>query len=383
MLRTRARDGLCFVAYCNLVGGQDELVFDGRSVVIDPDGDVLARAEAFAEDLLVVDVDSQLAVAARLRDTRLRRGRRGWHQVQPEVVLPFAEEERPAVEARICAAPDTRVEEVWKALRLGLRDYVDKNGFGQVVIGLSGGIDSALVAALAADALGPERVETVSMPTRFNAAETRSDAQLVAERLGVSFRELPIEDLRGAVNALLPGLEGLAAENVQARLRGLILMALSNQHGWLVLTTGNKSETAAGFSTLYGDTAGGFAPIKDVPKTLVFELARYLNEQAGSERIPRSIIERPPSAELREEQRDDQTIPAYDVLDPVLVAYVDEDLSPEEIAEAGLSDLALAQRVARLVDRAEYKRRQGPPGIKLHAKSFGRDRRMPITNRYS
>jgi NAD+ synthase (glutamine-hydrolysing) len=287
------------------------------------------------------------------------------------------------VEARICAAPDTRVDEVWRALRIGLRDYVDKNGFGRVVIGLSGGIDSALVAALAADALGAERVETVSMPTRFNAAETRSDAQLVAERLGVSFRELPIEDLRGAVGDLLPGLEGLAAENVQARLRGLILMALSNQHGWLVLTTGNKSETAAGFSTLYGDTAGGFAPIKDVPKTLVFDLARYLNEQAGRERIPRSIIERPPSAELREDQRDDQTIPAYDALDPVLVAYVDEDLSPEEIAEAGISDLDLAKRVARLVDRAEYKRRQAPPGIKLHAKAFGRDRRMPITNRYS
>jgi NAD+ synthase (glutamine-hydrolysing) len=383
MLRTRARDGLCFVAYCNLVGGQDELVFDGRSVVIDPDGDVLARAEAFAEDLLIVDVDPQHAVAARLRDTRLRRGRRGRLQVRPELVLPAATDEREPVQPRICAAPDTRVEEVWRALTIGLRDYVDKNGFGRVVIGLSGGIDSALVAALAADALGPERVETVSMPTRYNAAETRSDAQLVAERLGVSFRELPIEPLRNAVHDVLPDIDGLAAENVQARLRGLILMGLSNQHGWLVLTTGNKSETAAGFSTLYGDTAGGFAPIKDVPKTLVFELARFLNEQAGTERIPRSIIERPPSAELRDEQRDDQTIPAYDQLDPVLAAYVDEDLSAEEIAAAGISDLELARRVARLVDRAEYKRRQAPPGIKLHAKAFGRDRRMPITNRYS
>jgi NAD+ synthase (glutamine-hydrolysing) len=283
---------------------------------------------------------------------------------------------------RIAEPPALPDDELWGALLLGLRDYVHKNGFGKVVIGMSGGIDSALVAALAAEALAPDQVEAISMPTRYNVSETRSDAREVAERLGIGFREIPIEQLRLAFEATLPEVSGLAAENLQARIRGVLLMTLSNQYGWLVLTTGNKSETATGYSTLYGDTAGGFAPIRDVPKTRVFSLARRLNERAGRELILTSIIERPPSAELRDDQRDDQSLPPYEQLDPVLEAYVEDDRSPREIADAGIGGLELAVRVARLVDLAEYKRRQAPPGLKLHPKAFGRDRRVPITNRF-
>jgi|KBSMisStaDraftv2_1062788.scaffolds.fasta_scaffold28283_2 NAD+ synthase (glutamine-hydrolysing) len=381
MLATRARDGLCAVAYCNLVGGQDELVFDGRSAVFGPDGSVLARAASFAEELLVSDLDLDASVHERLRDSRLRRGRR--HRVHPPVTieLPLGHE-RPVVTSSVAPVPDGRTAELWGALRIGLIDYTRKNGFERVLLGLSGGIDSALVAALAADALGPDRVEAVSMPTRYNSEGTRSDARLVAERLGISFREVAIEELRLAFEGALPGTTGLAAENLQARIRGVLLMTLSNQHGWLVLTTGNKSETAVGYTTLYGDSAGGFAPIKDVPKTLVFALSRHVNEQAGRELIPVSIIDRPPSAELRDDQRDDQSLPPYEQLDPLIEAYVEDDLSPDEIARRGLATLEVAQRVARLVDLAEYKRRQAPPGIKVHHKAFGRDRRLPITNRF-
>ena len=381
MLATRARDGLCAVAYCNLVGGQDELVFDGRSAVFGPDGSVLARAASFAEELLICDLELESAVQERLRDSRLRRGRR--HRVHPPVTIDLQiGSDHPSIAPSIATPPAGKTAELWAALSLGLADYVRKNGFERVVLGLSGGIDSALVAALAADTLGADRVEAVSMPTRYNSAGTRDDARLVAERLGIAFRELPIEDLRLAFEQALPGTSGLAAENLQARIRGVLLMTLSNQHGWLVLTTGNKSETAVGYSTLYGDSAGGFAPIKDVPKTLVFALSRYVNERAGSELIPVSIIERPPSAELRDDQRDDQSLPPYEELDPMIEAYVEHDLSPEEIARRGLATLEVAQRVARLVDLAEYKRRQGPPGIKVHHKAFGRDRRLPITNRF-
>jgi NAD+ synthase (glutamine-hydrolysing) len=382
MLATRARDGLCAVAYCNLVGGQDELVFDGRSAVFAPDGAVLARAASFAEELLICDLDLDATVHERLRDSRLRRGRR--RRVHPPVTIELAlGDERPSLApASIAVPPAGQAAELWSALRLGLSGYVRKNGFERVLIGLSGGIDSALVAALAADALGADCVEAVSMPTRYNSEGTRSDARLVAERLGIAFRELAIEELRLAFEEALPGTSGLAAENLQARIRGVLLMTLSNQYGWLVLTTGNKSETAVGYSTLYGDSAGGFAPIKDVPKTLVFALARYVNEHAGSELIPASIIERPPSAELRDDQRDDQSLPPYEELDPLIEAYVEDDLSPEEIARRGLATLEVAQRVARLVDLAEYKRRQAPPGIKVHHKAFGRDRRLPITNRF-
>ena len=381
MLATRARDGLCAVAYCNLVGGQDELVFDGRSAVFGPDGSVLARAASFAEELLICDLDLDASLGERLRDSRLRRGRR--HRVHPPVTVELAlGSEQTPLAPSIAPAPAGQTAELWDALRLGLSDYVRKNGFERVVLGLSGGIDSALVAALAADALGADKVETVSMPTRYNSEGTRSDARLVAERLGVAFRELAIEDLRLAFEGALPETSGLAAENLQARIRGVLLMTLSNQHGLLVLTTGNKSEVAVGYTTLYGDSAGGFAPIKDVPKTLVFALARYVNERAGSELIPVSIIERPPSAELRDGQRDDQSLPPYAELDPLIEAYVEDDLSPEEIARRGLATLEVAQRIARLVDLAEYKRRQAPPGIRVHNKAFGRDRRLPITNRF-
>ena len=381
MLRTRARDGMCTVAYCNLVGGQDELVFDGRSVVIGPDGDVLARGSAFAEDLVICDIDLQAAVRARLRDSRLRRGRRRHGKLHEIIELPLGADDRPRVAARIAPEPQGAEEDLRQALVLGLRDYTTKNGFTKVLIGLSGGIDSALVAALAVAALGPDRVECVSMPTRYNSAGTRDDARVVAESLGVGFRELAIEDLRLAFHAELADASGLAAENLQARIRGVILMTLSNQHGWLVLTTGNKSEVAVGYSTLYGDSCGGFAPIKDVPKLLVFALCRHLNAIAGRELIPLSIIERPPSAELRDDQRDDESLPPYEVLDPILDAYVEQDLSPGEIARLGIAPLELAERIARLVDRAEYKRRQSPPGIRVHGKAFGRDRRLPITNR--
>jgi NAD+ synthase (glutamine-hydrolysing) len=383
MLRTRARDGVAYMVFCNLVGGQDELVFDGRSCVIDPEGEVIARAETFAEELLVCDVDPGMAIAARLRDARLRHGRhRSPKRLEPVATVDASAAPRARLAARVAEPPAVPNDELWGALRIGLRDYVEKNRFDRVLVGMSGGIDSALVAALAADALSPDRVEAISLPTRFNASETRSDARDVAERLGIGFRELPIEDLRIAFAEAVPEAQGLAAENLQARIRGVLLMTLSNQHGWLVLTTGNKSETATGYSTLYGDTAGGFAPIRDVPKTRVFALARWLNERAGRELIPSSIIERPPSAELRDDQRDDQSLPPYDELDPVLEAYVEDDRSPREIADAGISGIDLAVRVARLVDIAEYKRRQAPPGLKLHPKAFGRDRRVPITNRF-
>ncbi len=380
MLRTRATDDLATVVYCNLVGGQDELVFDGGSVAFGPDGELLGRARQFEEDLLLVDVEAARTVEVRLRDARVRRASRRGRRLAPALELPAAPVERR--EPTIAASPANGEAELWGALRIGLRDYVEKNGFRRVVLGLSGGIDSALVAALAADALGPDRVTAISMPTRFNTDGTKSDAREVAEALGVDFEERPIEELRLTFEAALPEASGLAVENLQARIRGMLLMTLSNQHGWLVLTTSNKSETACGYSTLYGDSAGGFAPIKDVPKLRVFALARWLNERAGRAVIPVSTIERPPSAELRDGQRDDQSLPPYEVLDPILEAYVERDLSPEEIAGRGLADIDLARRVARLVDTAEFKRRQAPPGIKLHPKAFGRDRRVPITNRY-
>ena len=367
LVQAFARDEGCAVAYANLVGGQDELAFDGRSLVHDATGALVARGAFCAEDLVVCDLD-------------LPSGR-GAGAIAIAADLPVAEHADRCAPV-VASLPESELEELWRVLVLGLRDYVDKNGFSAVLLGLSGGIDSALTAALAVDALGAGRVQAVSMPTRFNLEETRSDARVVAENLGVGFRELPIEHLRLAFHDLLPEIDGLAGENLQARLRGVILMSLSNQHGLLVLTTGNKSEVATGYSTLYGDSVGGFAPIKDVPKTLVHALSRYLNEREGREVIPWSTIERPPTAELREGQRDDQSLPPYEVLDPVLHAYIEERMGPHEIARAGLCDLELALRIAGLVDRAEYKRRQGAPGLKVHPIAFGRDRRMPITNRY-
>lgn len=338
IFRRIASEEGCPVALVNMVGGQDELIFDGASALIAADGSVLARAGQFTEELLVYEGEQR--------------------------VSPWLGD----------------LDEVYAALVTGLRDYVVKNGFTHVGLGLSGGIDSALVAALAADALGPERVTCVVMPSPHSSGETQSDARDMAGRLGVEMLEIPIEGPMDAFGALL-GEEntGLTAENLQARIRGNLMMALSNSRGWLVLTTANKSETSVGYSTIYGDMAGGLAPIKDTPKTLVYELCRYRN--AASPVIPEDIISRPPSAELRPDQKDSDSLPDYDTLDRILRLYVEEDLGPAEIVERG-EDPAITSEIVALVDRAEYKRRQSPPGLRITSKGFGRDRRMPITNRY-
>ena len=382
MLVTRARDNSCFLAFCNLVGGQDELLFDGHSVVLDDEGDVLARAPGFEEALLVVDVEPTDAIARRLRDVRRRGLAADRADARDIPVTELGEERAAGGEERGGPVADflPELEQMRRALLLGLRDYVAKNGFGEVVLGLSGGIDSAVTATLCVQALGPERVHCVSMPSRYSSEGTRTDARRVAENLGCDFRELAIEEIVGAFDTTLGGLEGLAAENVQARARAVLLMALSNTYGWLVVSTGNKSELAVGYSTLYGDMVGGFSLLKDVFKTDVFRLARHLNEGAGRELIPASTIERAPSAELRADQRDQDSLPPYDVLDRVLEAYVELDRSREELLAEFEPDVV--ERTLALVDRAEYKRRQAAPGVKLRPKAFGRDRRTPITNRW-
>ena len=387
MLVTRARDNAAYLAFCNLVGGQDELVFDGHSVVLDDEGEVIARAPGFEEALLVVDVDPTEAIGRRLRDVRRRElARSREHRPEVQVVeLPAPRASRSAATAAVVPfEPD--LEQMRKALGLGVRDYVDKNGFRDVVLGISGGIDSALTAAICVDALGPGRVHTVSMPSRFSSEGTRDDAREVSANLGVDFREIAIEPVLATfTEALAPSFAGrepdLTEENLQARIRGTLLMALSNKLGWLVVSTGNKSELAVGYATLYGDMVGGFALLKDVFKTDVFRLARHLNERAGRELIPLTTIERPPSAELRADQRDDQSLPPYDLLDPVLEAYVELDRSREELLAE--FDHATVERALALVDRAEYKRRQAPPGVKLRPRAFGRDWRLPITKRTS
>jgi NAD+ synthase (glutamine-hydrolysing) len=392
MLVTRARDTSSFVAFCNLVGGQDELVFDGHSVVLDDGGAVIARAPGFVEHLLVVDVDPADALGRRLRDVRRRELGRSRESPPPVEVVELdraraSDSHSASGGHRASVAPfEPELEQMRLALTLGLRDYVEKNRFSEVVVGVSGGIDSAVTAALCADALGPERVHCVSMPSRYSSEGTRSDARAVAEALGCSFREIPVESVVGAFHdALAPeidgGLAGLAAENLQARVRGVLLMALSNTYGWLVVSTGNKSELAVGYSTLYGDMVGGFALLKDVFKTDVYRLAEHLNAEAGRDVIPRSTIERAPSAELRPDQRDEDSIPPYAALDDVLEAYVELDRSREELLEE--FDPEVVERALALVDRAEYKRRQAPPGVKLRPKAFGRDRRTPITNRWT
>jgi NAD+ synthase (glutamine-hydrolysing) len=388
MFAQRARDSLCAIAYCNLVGGQDELVFDGHSFVVDYDGSVLARAAQFQEELLVCEVDPEGSAAARLRDTRHRPAAR---RAKPAVDV-LAQLELPAAPAgeppppRLAPLLSTEAE-VYAALILGLRDYVEKNGFAHVVLGLSGGIDSALVACVAADALGPERVTAVVMPSPYSSRETQDDARRLAESLGVACLDLEIGGAMGAYEEMLaPAFAGrdpdITEENLQARIRGNLLMALSNKFGWLVLTTGNKSELSVGYSTLYGDTAGGFAVIKDCPKTLVYALARHRNELPdGGAPIPATILERAPSAELAPDQRDEDSLPSYEDLDPILEAYVELDAGREQLLARGLPE-ADVDRTIGLVDRAEYKRRQAPPGIKISVRAFGRDRRMPITNRY-
>jgi NAD+ synthase (glutamine-hydrolysing) len=388
MLATRARDNSCWIAFVNAVGAQDELVFDGQSLVLDQDGRVVVRGPAFEEALLLVDVDATTAIARRLRDARRRSLARALGTVPdpPVIELPerAARDGRPA--APVVAEPLNDLEEMRLALELGLRDYVEKNGFREVVLGISGGIDSALTATLAAEALGPERVVCVSLPSRFTSEGTHDDARRVAENLGARFLEIPIEPIVEAVaKALAPAFEGtepgIAEENVQARARGLLVMALSNKFGWLPLATGNKSELSVGYATLYGDMAGGFAVLKDVYKTDVFRLARHLNERAGRELIPESVLSRAPSAELRSEQRDEDSLPPYAELDEVLKAYVELDSSREELTTDGF-DPDVVERAVAMIDRAEYKRRQAPPGVKLRPKAFGRDRRIPITNRW-
>jgi NAD+ synthase (glutamine-hydrolysing) len=388
MLRVRARDNSCFVAYCNMVGGQDELIFDGASVVFDDEGELVARAASFVEELLVVDLDPAAAVGRRLRDVRRRALARERAAVAPplEVVFEPPKEQGELVRP-LPAQPLDDLEQMREALELGLGDYVSKNGFGEVVIGLSGGIDSALTAAIAVGALGADRVHGVSMPSRYSSEATQSDAARLAESLGIEFREIPIEPMvEGFGTALAPSFAGrepdLTEENLQARVRGTLLMALSNKFGWLVIATGNKSELSVGYSTLYGDLAGGFALLKDVYKTDVFALSRGLNERAGRELIPVSIIDRAPSAELRADQRDEDSLPPYSKLDGVLEAYVELDRSRDELAEDGF-DPDVVERAIAMIDRAEYKRRQAPPGVKLRPKAFGRDRRTPITNRWT
>jgi NAD+ synthase (glutamine-hydrolysing) len=387
MIAQRARDNLAAVAFCALVGGQDELVFDGHSFVVDHEGAIIARAPQFAEDLLVVDVDVEAAGAARLRDTRQRPAARE-HMTDVAMLGSFE-----TAEASDAAAPGGPVAdlldhdaEVYAALVLGTRDYVTKNGFEHVVLGLSGGIDSTLVALVAVDALGPERVTCVTMPSPYSSQGTRDDAEQLATNLGVDLLELPIGEAMEGYDELLGDVfagrrADLTEENLQARIRGNLLMALSNKFGWLVLTTGNKSEMSVGYSTLYGDSAGGFAVIKDCPKLLVYRLVRERAHRDPHSPVPESIITRAPSAELRPDQRDDDSLPPYEILDAILEGYVEEDLGREQLIARGLPAEDV-DRVIRMVDRAEYKRRQNPPGIKVTSKAFGRDRRVPITNRY-
>jgi NAD+ synthase (glutamine-hydrolysing) len=377
LLRRRAGEARAPIVYVNTVGGQDELVFDGDSMVIAADGSTVARAAQFVEDVFLVDV----AVASAAGEPATVTGQiMDVHRVGTDTQPPAERDPAPAAVAE--RIPDA--EEVWNALVLGLRDYVTKNGFRSVVLGMSGGIDSAVVAAIAADAIGGANVHGVSMPSVYSSEHSRTDASDLAARIGAHYREVSIRAIVDAFMAEL-GLTGLAAENVQARIRGTTLMSLSNAEGHLVLATGNKSELAVGYSTIYGDAVGGFAPIKDVPKTLVWKLAGWRNEQAEARGetlpIPPNSISKPPSAELSPGQLDSDSLPDYSVLDDILERYVDGDRAPQEIVADGF-DAELVQRVARMVDAAEWKRRQYPPGTKISFKAFGRDRRLPITNRW-
>ncbi|MDQ4064028.1 MAG: NAD+ synthase [Actinomycetota bacterium] len=399
MLSVRASDYGCYVIFCNLAGGQDELVFDGRSAVFDPEGHIIARAKQFEEDLLLVDIHPEEALVHRLHDPRPRKEN---SDREPEIIeIPGAEPETSAAlagkagnnnrDGRVGAglrveAPLSEEGEVFEALVFGLGDYFRKNGFSRAVLGLSGGIDSALGAVVATWALGPENVTGVLMPSQYTSEESNTDAHALVKNLGMDSQVVPIGPAFDAYKEMLSeAFEGLqedeTEENIQSRIRGNILMALSNKFGWIVLSTGNKSEASVGYSTLYGDTAGGFSVIRDVPKTLVYRVCRYVNETEGREVIPGSILTKEPSAELREDQRDTDSLPPYDILDPILEAYVEEDKGIGEIIAAGFDEEDV-KRAISLVDRAEYKRRQVPTGIKVTSRSFGRDRRMPITNRY-
>ncbi len=390
MLGTRASDNVAIIAYTNLVGGQDELVFDGNSMVLNEKGELIAKGKQFEEDLIVADLDVEAVFRTRLHDPRWRKEamllqEQKWHTAR--IILSDLPSTTPKPKLPPRQA-ETRglIAEVYDALVLGTRDYVLKNGFKKVVIGLSGGIDSSLVATIATDALGAANVIGVSMPSRYSSPGSISDAELLARNLGIRHINISIEKVFQAyLDTLADHFSGtkpdVTEENIQARIRGNILMALSNKFGWLVLTTGNKSEYATGYTTLYGDMAGGFAVIKDVPKTLVYQLAHYRNSIAGRDIIPSSVINKAPSAELRPDQKDTDSLPPYDLLDPILTAYVEEDRSVEQIISAGF-EKEVVERAARLVDTSEYKRRQAPPGIKITPRAFGRDRRLPITSQF-
>jgi NAD+ synthase (glutamine-hydrolysing) len=374
MLRERALETNCPIAYVNLVGGQDELVFDGQSVVVNESGDVIARASAFNEELLVVEIDAKASSAGIVVDSTYSRD----------------SSRRQAPLANLVIEPPSEIEEIYEALVMGTRDYLRKNGFRSAILGLSGGVDSSLVATIAVDAVGARAVRGFAMPSRYSSDHSIADAQELARRLDIEITTLPIELAHQAFGTMLLHAldgepEGLTDENLQSRIRGVILMAVSNATGAIVLTTGNKSEMATGYSTLYGDSAGGFAVIKDVPKTLVYELCRYRNavalELGDPEPIPSAVLTKPPSAELRPGQRDDQSLPPYEELDPLLQLYVEGDATAEDMIASG-HDPDLVLRIARLVDSSEYKRRQMPPGVRISKKAFGRDRRMPITNAF-
>jgi NAD+ synthase (glutamine-hydrolysing) len=390
MLSTLAADNMAIIAYNNLVGGQDELVFDGNSMILDEKGELTARGKQFEEDLIMADLNVEAVSRARQRDAR-------WHKASPaleeercrirkiavsEEALNFNKPQLHKRQVKQQGLP----EEIYQALVLGTRDYVLKNGFRKVIIGLSGGIDSSLVATIAVDALGPSNMIGVAMPSPYSSPGSIVDAKALAKNLGIKLLALPIDEIFQSYTETLKNVfqdtkPDIAEENIQARIRGNILMALSNKFGWLVLTTSNKSETATGYTTLYGDMAGGFAVIKDVPKTTVYELARHRNSLSESPPIPASVIEKAPSAELRPNQKDADSLPPYEQLDPILTAYVEEDKSIEQIVGTGF-DAETVKKVARLVDISEYKRRQAAPGIKITPRAFGRDRRLPITNRF-
>jgi len=380
MLGTRASDNTVIVAYNNLVGAQDELVFDGDSLVFDENGDLITRGKQFEEDLIVVDLDTEAVFRQRLHDPRRRQQKLSAAPATDVIALASRTRTPRPVSASVHREPLPDVAEIYQALTVGTRDYVRKNGFKKVVLGLSGGIDSALTACIAVDALGKENVVGVLMPSEFSSQGSIEDSEQLGKELGIELMTIPIGDvLHSFISALKTSFKGakpdVTEENIQARIRGTYLMALSNKFGWLVLSTGNKSEISTGYCTLYGDMVGGFALLKDVMKTTVYQLSEYCN------RIPRAIIEKPPSAELRPNQLDTDTLPPYEALDPILKAYVEEDRSLSEMIEMGF-DEQLVSRVIRMVDSNEYKRRQAAPGIKITPRAFGRDRRMPITNRF-
>jgi NAD+ synthase (glutamine-hydrolysing) len=378
LVRRRAAEARAPIVYCNQVGGQDELVFDGDSMVVGADGELLARAPQFVEHLLTVDLTLDPAANPERKEGRVGPMTVTRHLLSEEPVAPYDAQPGSVVK------PLTDCEEVWRALVTGLRDFIDKNGMRSVVLGMSGGIDSALVAAVAVDALGADRVFGVGLPSKYSSEHSLSDAQDSANRLGMHYSVVPIAPMVDAYHGSVD-LTGVAAENLQARVRGTLLMGLSNQHGHLLLATSNKSEVAVGYSTLYGDAAGGFAPIKDVPKTLVWDLARWRNawarERGETEPIPQNSIDKPPSAELAPGQQDTDSLPSYEELDAVIADYVDRDLGMAELLERG-HDAEVVAKVLRLVDAAEFKRRQSAPGTKISLKAFGRDRRLPITNRW-